>query len=79
MRILSNDDDRSLQSATLYLNPEEMAQLKDFLEHLLADPSIHHVHVNDEVSTKEVTVAILTDTNLNEFGPRSQKLILEDK
>lgn len=78
MRILSDDDDRPLRSVTLYLRHDEMSELRDFLEHLLADPSLHHIHVNDEAFVKEVTVAILTDSNLDAFDERSKKLILED-
>jgi len=78
MRILDEANDRSMKRVSLYLTPEEARSLLLQLEKLLATPKIHHIHSTDEGLQREITVAVYTRLNLQEFDERSRKLIERD-
>lgn len=78
MRILDQENDRSVKMVTLYLTKSEAAELRDSLEHILADPFSRHEHTSSNDYTKEVTVCIYDPDHLAQFDERSKRLILED-
>lgn len=78
MRILDEDNDRGLDSATIYLSIDEALQLRSALDSVIRDPSLHH-HINDEDFKKEITICIYDEKNLKHFDERSKKLILHDQ
>jgi hypothetical protein len=69
----------ALGSVTLYLTPDEARQLAAYLEQLADDPvGLHHSHLEEVEGnkvTREITVAVYVDENLNQFDERSRRLI----
>ena len=78
MRILDQDDDKSINTVTLYLESNEAKELRDCLDQLLKKPLNNHIHVSDEKFEHELTVCMYDTSNLNGFNDRSKKLIIED-
>ena len=78
MRILDQDNDRSVNAVTLYLTKSEAAELRDSLEYILEDPVGRHEHTSSNDYAKEVTVCIYDPDHLTNFDERSKRLILED-
>ena len=78
MRILDQDNDRSINAVTLYLTKSEAAELRDSLEQILADPVGRHEHTSSYDYAKEVTVCIYDPDQLAQFDERSKRLILKD-
>lgn len=74
MRILDNETSRPLTNVTLYLTREEALQLEGALQDLLATGE-HHSHLNDAEYVRELTVAVYTSKNLDQFDERSRRLI----
>ena len=79
MRILDVDSDRAISNVCIYLTPSEATEMLGNLERLIGSPVTHHVHLNDQDYEREVTVAVYTGDNLNEFDERSRRLITEGK
>ena len=79
MRILDSDHDRALKHITLFLTPEEAKSLHEQLGDLIANPHLHHVHVEDDSFTKETTIAIYEASTLSHFDERSRRLIENDE
>lgn len=78
MRIYDPRQSRRLDAIGLFLTREEALQLRSYLEQLLADPGMHHVHLSSDDYQKEVTVSIYDMANLEGFDERSKQLIRED-
>jgi hypothetical protein len=79
MRILDVSTDNKLQNICVYLTPAEAKQMLGYLEDLIAGKIEHHAHLNDDSFDHEITLAIYTMDNLDEFDERSKRLILEEK
>jgi hypothetical protein len=79
MRILDEDNDKSLDRVTLYLTNSEASELRDALETLLTDSSNRHEHIPDAEYKKELTVCIYDQNILNQFNERSKKIITKDE
>jgi hypothetical protein len=77
MRILNNQTGQALEDICLYLTPAEAKEMMGALENLLINRSENHAHLSDNSYQREVTLAIYTDDNLDEFDERSRKLIRE--
>ena len=75
MRILDNETGKPLVDIGLYLTPSEAREMSHALDHLLTKPEDHHIHLNDEGYQREVTLAVYTEGNLNEFDEQSRRLI----
>ena len=75
MRILNAELDTVIHNVVIYLTRDEAKQMKDFLEQLLEEPELHHVHVNDNNYSHEVTISVYDQDNLNSFDERSKRLI----
>jgi len=74
VRILDEQNDRWLDTVTLYLTPDEAGQLGSYLEQLVEDPvGLHHAHL-EEIDyearrvVRGVTVAVYVDENMDTFG-----------
>jgi len=55
--------------------------LRDSLNELISNPSIHHSHISSEDYQKEITVCIYNETDtklMQQFDKRSLKLIEKD-
>lgn len=78
MRILDQDNDRSVSSVIIYLTNSEAAELRDSVEQILADAIGRHEHVSSSDYSKEITVCIYDPDHLEQFDERSKKLILAD-
>jgi hypothetical protein len=77
MRIFHSDTNQVFEDIELFLTKEEMLGLVGWLEGLAENPKGHHIHFMSD--NKEITVAICTEDNLNEFDERSKEVILYDK
>ena len=75
MRILNEDSDQPIKSVLLLLTPQEARQIRNALEDLLADPDDCHVHIQDDVLRRQVTVAVYTPGNLKYFDSETIALI----
>lgn len=78
MRILDETNDRSLKGVSLFLTPEEAESMLAQLGALVSRTRRHHVHIEDEDSEREITIAIYTESNVSQFDRRSRLLIEED-
>src|SRR5687767_10362878 len=75
MRILDEENDKSLCQVTLYLTKSEATELKYALEVLLTDSTNRHEHIPDEDYKKELTVCIYDQKMPNQFNERTRLLI----
>lgn len=76
MRLLDQDTSNELLDVAVYLTPSEVQQMVAALTNLLNNPAEHHVHLNDDSYSREITISIYTDQNLNQFDERSRRLIV---
>ena len=81
MRILDEDNDRSLKRITLFLTTDEANSLYNQLGKLISKPKTHHFHVGEDGygDEREITVAIYSSSNISEFDARSRKLIEQNE
>ena len=77
MRLLDVDTGKPLRDVCVYLTPLEARQMLGYLKGLVNGRVEHHAHVNDDSYEREVTIAVYTERNLDQFDERSRKLILE--
>lgn len=80
MRMLNVDTNEPVDCLTLYLTWAEAEELLGALKGIMKNPDekqMQHSHVNDQDYAREVTVAIYTEKNLNQFDERSRRLIVE--
>jgi len=75
MIIYDENSKRRLASVTLFLTPEESAEIGDAASDLSVNPSKHHHHVNSVDYLSEITIAVYTKENLKHFNAESQQLI----
>jgi hypothetical protein len=79
LRILDEDNDRSISRITLFLSRQEAVNLSTALAALLEGPSGRHEHVDSDDFSKELTVCIYAPSDLSGFNDRSKKLIEFDR
>jgi hypothetical protein len=75
MKIYDENAKRVLSSVILFLTPAEARELAGAAEELAANPQHHHHHINDKTFQQEITLAVYTRENFNEFDEESRKLI----
>ena len=75
MKIYDEHSKRLLSNVTIYLTPSEARELAGAAEDLADNPQHHHHHINDKTFQQEVTLAVYTRENFNEFDEESRKLI----
>ncbi|MGE4273544.1 MAG: hypothetical protein AB7E31_11825 [Desulfitobacterium sp.] len=79
MRILNQDENKSIKNVLLMLTDEEAAELRDDLDRLLSKKvSNDHSHINNLEYTHELSIALYDANNIEEFDERTKKLILHD-
>ena len=80
MRILDEITNKSVKNLTILLEKNEAIQLIGYLEELVfrGVPNEHH-HQNNADYSKEITIALYDDSNLNCFSERYRLLITEDE
>ncbi|MEO8513249.1 MAG: hypothetical protein ABI543_06805 [Ignavibacteria bacterium] len=82
MRIFHRDSNLVFNDIELFLTVDELNQLSSYANQLLEKPSIHHIHLLENVessNSKEITIAIVTNGNLHKFDERSREVILYNK
>lgn len=79
MRILDETSDRAIKRVTIFLTVDEAKSLANQLGKLLAKPSTHHIHIEDEAFETEVTLAVYTRSSIDQFDERSRQLIERDE
>ena len=82
MKIYDQESKRVLTNVTIYLTPGEARELAGAAEALADNPLHHHEHVSDKTFQQEVTLAVYTRENLDQFDEESRRLIepeLEEK
>ena len=75
MKIFDEQNDRILDSITIYLTPSEAHQLGDFAKQLSLHPEDHHAHVDNLDSSVEITIAVYTPENINQFDVKSRAIL----
>jgi hypothetical protein len=79
LRILDDASDKKLDSVTIFLTKEEVAQLRGYLNQLLDNPKLQHSHLSISDYKKEIIVCVYKEDNLSSFDERSRNLIINDK
>ena len=79
MRILDEQNDKSLDAVIIYLTKKEAAELRDSLEQILVNHLGRHEHVSSDDYRKELTVCVYETDHLDRFDDRSKRLIVEDR
>jgi hypothetical protein len=75
MRIYDPSMKQVLRKVTLFVTPEEAAELGQSALELASHPENHHHHVPDAEYQREITVAVYTPATLAEFDAESQNII----
>jgi hypothetical protein len=75
MKIYDPETKRVLSSVTLFLTPDEAHELAGAAEDLARNPGRHHHHVSNKTLHGEVTLAVYTRENFDQFDEESRKLI----
>jgi hypothetical protein len=78
MIIYDDKNKRRLTGVTLFLTPEEAAELGDSAIDLSENPDKRHQHVSSSDYSSEITLAVYTKDNLSGFDTESQFLICEN-
>lgn len=80
MRILDETTNKSVETLTLLLEKAEAIQLIGYLEQLIdIAPGTHHYHLNNDDYSKEITISLYDNSNLNCFSDRYKLLITKDE
>jgi hypothetical protein len=80
MRILDQNNDKSLDNILLLLTIDEAKELRDDLVRLLMQKTDNdHGHINDISYSKEITVSLYEQNKIKGFNDRIRKLIVDDK
>jgi len=67
MRIIDTGRKQSVRCAQLYLTAREARELRQQLEHLLADPEANeHFHVHSDDASREMSCSVVTPRKLAE-------------
>lgn len=80
MRILNEDNNKSMKNALLLLTVQEASELRDDLERLISQKIFNdHSHINDSDYEHELTIALYNPDSIEEFNERTKKLISHDE
>lgn len=81
MRIFDVDNKIKLDGVDLLLTMDQIKEMRDSLEDLIENPKHHHAHISNEDYTKEITIYLYDENNLDPelWSERTIKLIKEDK
>ena len=79
MRILDQTNDKSLSDILLLLTIDEAKELRDAIETLLLQQNKNdHCHISDFDYSKELTVSLYEQNQIDGFNERIQMLINKD-
>jgi hypothetical protein len=78
MKIYDPENKLMLSSVTLFLTPEEAAELASDAQDLADHPEKQHHHVNSRDYEAEITVAVYTRGNIAQFDSESRHIIGDD-
>ena len=81
MKIFHRETNQLFDDIEIFLSVDELHQLKSYVCQLIENPSIHHIHLLEDIDksdSKEITIAIVTNDNINEFDERSREVILNN-
>jgi hypothetical protein len=76
MKIYDNEHKRVLKEITIFLTPEEAAELASDARDLSENPGKHHHHIASQDGSTEIIVAVYTADNLDPFDPESRGVVL---
>lgn len=76
MRIIDDINNKLITSVTIMLTPNEASEMISKLKILNPDLG-EHVHINDIEYKREITLAIYTDQNQQNFSERIREIISE--
>jgi hypothetical protein len=80
MRLLDEDNDKSINRVSIYLTKSEANELYCDLKRIMETPINNHAHVPSEDYKKEITVCIYSEEAVDEgFNERSKRLIKKDE
>jgi hypothetical protein len=77
MKIYDENSKRLLTAVTLFLTPEEAANLSEGAADLVKNPRKHHHHISNKDLDNEITVAVYTPENIAKFDQESQEILKE--
>jgi hypothetical protein len=77
MKIYDPNSKRILKNVTLFLTPEEAADLSFSAKDLSENPEKHHHHVSDREYKTQITVSVYTNENITSFDEESRGIIQE--
>jgi hypothetical protein len=78
LKIYDKNSNRVMNSVTIYLTPAEAQQLGDFAKQLALHPEDHHAHISNPNESVEVTIAVYTRENINQFDVVSRNLLQDE-
>ena len=76
MRIYDPQTKKALRKILLMLTPSEIQELRGTLESLSVTND--HIHLDDEMYKREITVGLYTSQNIQNFSSEVIKLIQQD-
>jgi len=80
MRILDEKTNKGVNLLTLLLKKQEAEQLVAYLNLLLeSESSKDHHHLSNDDYSKEITIALYEENDIEHFSDRCKELILHDK
>lgn len=79
MKTYDKKTKQCLASVTLFLTPEEAAELACSAKDLAGKPQKHHHQMSSSDYKTEITVAVYTKDNLVQFDEESRRIITEKK
>lgn len=80
MRILNQDNDKSIDNILLCLTESEAKELSDSLLKTIAKPKRNHAHIPSNDYEKEVTICIYDENDIDaSWSDRVKVLITQNK
>jgi hypothetical protein len=80
MRILDVMSNKSIKEVTLLLEKDEAFQLIGYLKALVLEGAENdHYHLNSSDYSKEITIALYDEADINGFSDRYKLLITKDE
>lgn len=69
MRMIDDQEKKSLRSVSIYLTPREAGEMWEGLKRLLADPEAYdHFHVYSDDSLREISCSVITERKLADLS-----------
>ena len=78
MKIYDRKNKIILNSVTLYLTPNEAAELAFDANDLSENPQKHHSHITDKNLKTEIIISVYTKDNIDQFDEESKRIIDHD-